>query len=296
MNTLLIDKIQKIKEEYKKNKYVFISQNTVIELIKGLGAQDKDINELSEYGDYLAQDPTLSFRHSRTGRYLFDNEEKNISRLEYQPFVLTKEDGFIREDSGAKRHFRAIDDRWQFNTAYQALLKLKMLLIQDNHFTPRHTSNAKSSKLLSTVFHLRLIAQPDSLSELSIEGVHQDGVDHTMIIMANKNNVKNNSGAIRVHTTEEPIGTPWQDVNPSNILYEHNNAQYLDILLVADNELNHSGTPIFTDDNKKSAYQDFIIMLSRHPRVESHPSYQFDSTNLHPDLPLTVQLSETELI
>ncbi|EMP4353278.1 2OG-Fe dioxygenase family protein [Proteus mirabilis] len=292
MNDLLTNKINKIKEEYKNNKYVFIPQKIVIDLIKQLGATEKDIDTLIEYGDYLAQDPTLSFRHSRTGRYLFDNEAKTISRLEYQPFVLTEEDGFIREDSGAQRHFRAIDDRWQSNTAYQALLKLKMLLIEGNRFTPRRLTDQQSPKSISTVFHLRLIAEPNSLSELSIEGVHKDGVDHTMIVMMNKNNVKDNSGALRVHSPQEAIGTPWQDINPNNVLYEHNNAQYLDILLIADNELNHSGTPIFTHDNNHSAYQDFIVLLSRYPTVDTHPSHQFDSTQLHPDLPLTLHLNK----
>lgn len=293
MNSLLINKISEIRKEYKNNKYVFIPQNIVIDLIKQLGAEEKDINTLVEYGDYLAQDPTLSFRHSRTGRYLFDNDIETISRLEYQPFVLTEEDGFIREDSGAQRHFRALDDRWQSNTAYQALLKLKMLLIQGNTFTPRHLTDQNSPKSISTVFHLRLIAQPDSLSELSIEGVHKDGVDHTMIVMMNKNNVKDNTGALRVHSPKEAIGTPWQEINPENVLYEHNNAQYLDVLLIADNELNHSGTPIFTHDNKNQAYQDFIVLLSRYPTVDTHPSHKFDSMNAHPDLPLTLYLNQS---
>ncbi|QHP75193.1 hypothetical protein EKQ45_04090 [Proteus vulgaris] len=293
MNSLLINKISEIRKEYKNNKYVFIPQNIVIDLIKQLGAEEKDINTLMEYGDYLAQDPTLSFRHSRTGRYLFDNDIETISRLEYQPFVLTEEDGFIREDSGAQRHFRALDDRWQSNTAYQALLKLKMLLIQGNTFTPRHLTDQNSPKSISTVFHLRLIAQPDSLSELSIEGVHKDGVDHTMIVMMNKNNVKDNTGTLRVHSPKEAIGTPWQEINPENVLYEHNNAQYLDVLLIADNELNHSGTPIFTHDNKNQAYQDFIVLLSRYPTVDTHPSHKFDSMNAHPDLPLTLYLNQS---
>lgn len=293
MNSLLINKINEIKKEYKNNKYVFIPQNVVINLIKQLGAEEKDINTLIEYGDYLAQDPTLSFRHSRTGRYLFNNDIETISRLEYQPFVLTEEDGFIREDSGAQRHFRALDDRWQSNTAYQALLKLKMLLIQGNTFTPRHLTDQQSPKSISTVFHLRLIAQPDSLSELSIEGVHKDGVDHTMIVMMNKHNVKDNTGALRVHSPQEAIGTPWQEINPENVLYEHNNAQYLDVLLIADNELNHSGTPIFTHDNKNQAYQDVMVLLSRYPTVDTHPSHKFDSMNAHPDLPLTLYLNQS---
>ena len=293
MNNLLTNKINEIKKEYKNNKYVFIPQNVVIDLIKQLGAEEKDINTLIEYGDYLAQDPTLSFRHSRTGRYLFDNDIETISRLEYQPFVLTEEDGFIREDSGAQRHFRALDDRWQSNTAYQTLLKLKMLLIQGNTFTPRHLTDQQSPKSISTVFHLRLIAQPDSLSELSIEGVHKDGVDHTMIVTMNKHNVKDNTGALRVHSPQEAIGTPWQEINPENVLYEHNNAQYLDVLLIADNELNHSGTPIFTHDNKNQAYQDFMVLLSRYPTVDAHPSHKFDSMNAHPDLPLTLYLNQS---
>ncbi|VTP81665.1 Uncharacterized protein conserved in bacteria (DUF2257) [Proteus vulgaris] len=125
MNSLLINKISEMKKEYKNNKYLFIPQILVIDLIKQLGAEEKDINTLMEYGDYLAQDPTLSFRYSRTGRYLFDNDLETISRLEYQPFVLTEEDGFIREDSGAQRHFRALDDRWQSKYRLSSLIKIK---------------------------------------------------------------------------------------------------------------------------------------------------------------------------
>ena len=85
-----------------------------------------------------------------------------------------------------------------------------------------------------------------------------------MIVMMNKNNVKNNSGA---HFTcsflKQLILHLGKILIPNNVLYEHNNAQYLDILLIADNELNHSGTPIFTHDNNHFAYQDFIVLLSR---------------------------------
>ena len=56
--------------------------------------------------------------------------------------------------------------------------------------------------------------------------------------------------------------------------------------------LNHSGTPIFTHDNKNQAYQDFIVLLSRYPTVDSHPSHKFDSMNSHPDLPLTLYLNQ----
>ena len=110
----------------------------------------------------LAPDATFSIMRAKT-----------ISRLEYQPFVLTEEDGFIREDSGAQRHFRAIDDRWQSNTAYQALLKLKMLLIEGKSIYTTPLNRSTIPKSISTVFHLRLIAEPNSLSELSIEGVHK---------------------------------------------------------------------------------------------------------------------------
>mgnify|MGYP001088409120 CR=1 FL=1 len=42
MNDLLTNKINKIKEEYKNNKYVFIPQKIVIDLIKQLGATEKE--------------------------------------------------------------------------------------------------------------------------------------------------------------------------------------------------------------------------------------------------------------
>lgn len=54
MNSLLTNKINEIKKEYQNNKYVFIPQNIVLDLIKQLGAQENDINVLINYGDYLA--------------------------------------------------------------------------------------------------------------------------------------------------------------------------------------------------------------------------------------------------
>ena len=108
MNDLLTNKINKIKEEYKIIN-MFYSTKIVIDLIKQLGATEKDIDTLIEYGDYLAQSYYCRFvTLSRTLPFSI-MRAKTISRLEYQPFVLT-EDGFIREDSGAQRHFRAIDD------------------------------------------------------------------------------------------------------------------------------------------------------------------------------------------
>ncbi|EEG84969.1 hypothetical protein PROPEN_03334 [Proteus penneri ATCC 35198] len=109
-----------------------------------------------EYGDYLAQDPTLSFRHTRTGRYLFDNDIETISRLEYQPFVLTEEDGFIREDSGAQRHFRALDDRWQSNTAYQALLKFKNAINSRKYIYPSSLNRSTIAKINIDCFSFKI--------------------------------------------------------------------------------------------------------------------------------------------
>lgn len=294
MNNALKDKINKIRAEYNKNKCVLIRQETVLEIIKQLGATDEDINDFYHYGEYLASDPTLSYRQSRTGRYLFDNNEKTISRLEYQPFVLTEEDGFIREDSGKQRHFRGLDDRWQNNTAYQGMLKLNLLLMQNCSFPPRHQNTETRSQLLATAFHIKMNAKPNSLSELSIEGVHQDGVDHTMITMMNKHNVKDSTGTLRVHSLAEPFSVPWDKVDPNKILLQNPNAKYLDTLLVADSLLNHSGTPIFNDDNSKPADLDLFLLLSRYPRDKSHPSYKFDSMRLHPDLPLTLKLTPEE--
>lgn len=41
MNSLLINKISEMKKEYKNNKYLFIPQILVIDLIKQLGAEER---------------------------------------------------------------------------------------------------------------------------------------------------------------------------------------------------------------------------------------------------------------
>ncbi len=61
----------------------------------------------------------LPFRKSRNGRFCFDFDRAQIERLEFQPFVLSVEEDFIRYDSGKVRHFRGINDDLQLNTAFR---------------------------------------------------------------------------------------------------------------------------------------------------------------------------------
>nr|WP_212995109.1 2OG-Fe dioxygenase family protein [Elizabethkingia argenteiflava] len=49
----------------------------------------------------------------------------------------------------------------------------------------------QSEKWISTVFNLRTITTPILIGEPALEGVHTDGVDHTMTILLNhKKHVK----------------------------------------------------------------------------------------------------------
>ncbi|EOV4647841.1 2OG-Fe dioxygenase family protein [Vibrio parahaemolyticus] len=54
------------------------------------------------------------------------------------------------------------------------------LVCHDVATAPRKYLNYDSPNWVSTVFHLRTVTSPSLVGEPALEGVHTDGVDHTM--------------------------------------------------------------------------------------------------------------------
>ncbi len=117
--------LDEVKKAYQEHRSAFIPGATMQAILLALGARPEDFARLQQVSANLADDPTLPFRKSRNGRFCFDFDRARIERLEFQPFVLSVEEDFIRYDSGKVRHFRGINDDLQLNTAFQALMKFK---------------------------------------------------------------------------------------------------------------------------------------------------------------------------
>ncbi|MBK0032627.1 2OG-Fe dioxygenase family protein [Erwinia sp. S43] len=74
-------------------------------ILREMGATDEDFDGLKAVSNNLGADPTLPFRESRNGRFELNFLTSKINRIEFQPFVLSAQEDFVRHDSGKVRGF-----------------------------------------------------------------------------------------------------------------------------------------------------------------------------------------------
>ncbi|CNL96409.1 2OG-Fe dioxygenase family protein [Yersinia frederiksenii] len=282
--------LNNIKEEYQKNRSIFIPGHIIRKIILSLKVDPADFTKLESISNHLISDPTLPFRKTKTGRFCFNFKNSTIERIEFQPFVLSAEEDFVRHDSGETRCFRGIGDDLQLNTVFQALMMIKAYLVSDVTVAPRPKLNQDSHQSLCTVFNLRTVTTPILLGEPSLEGVHSDGADHTMTIFLGSKNMSSNSAKTFVHDMKQKNGLSHNEIDRSYVLKEIQHKKFLDTLLFVDHERKHSLTPIFAQDKTKEATRDMLIMLTRKPVEDGHISFQYDSFLPHREIPLTFNM------
>lgn len=278
--------IQDIRSEYRKRRFVFVPKSEMIAALYAFHDNiEEDLERLADAGRALPSDPTLPFRRSRNGRFLFNANDNRFTRLEFQPFVLTDEEEFVREDSGEFRHFRGLQDDIQWNSVFRALMAFKAFVAFPIHTEERRNLDYQSREFISTVFHLRTITNSMLLGEPAREGVHSDGVDHTMTTLLYHRNMRSDSAVSAIHDNAQETGRPWDETDPEHQIGQVQHLNPLDTLLIADNELKHSVSPVFPVTAYTDAIRDMLIVFSRKPALPKHPSAEVDSRKPHPDLP-----------
>ncbi len=280
-------KIQLLKEQYIKNRVLFIDGRDVIELLIMLGSTEDDLNNLQNISEKLYADPTLNFRQSRNGRFCYRAREEKIYRTKFQPFVLSTEEDFIRHDSGKVRNFVGLNEDLVNNLAFQNLLKIKYTLISDMRFNQRNFLDYTSEDWITTLFHLRTITTPKILGEPALEGVHSDGVDHTMTTLLGHHNMSDDSAITHIHSMNEKSGIRVDDINQEFLLNKFQHKKFLDTVFIVDHERKHSLTPLFPKNSTEIATRDMLIFFTRKPCLPNHISYQYDSVDAHPDYPVS---------
>lgn len=282
----LIKMIHSIRLNYFQNRFIFIEGDKMEEILQFLGATSQDLQKLKSSGNSLPQDPTLLFRKSRNGRFLINLKKQTISRLAFQPFVLSEEEDFCRSDSGMLRYFRGIEDNTQNNSAFQALIKFKSFMISDFPIENRLNLHDSFDKWVSTIFQLRTITSTELIGEPAQEGVHSDGVEHTMTTFINSTNMSKDSAISKIHTNEQKTGVHWADVDNKFVLGKVRHQHFLDTLFIVDSELKHSVSHLKCVDKSQAAIRDMIILFTRRPKNEYHSTFKYDSLNLHLEIPL----------
>ncbi|MFI9721790.1 2OG-Fe dioxygenase family protein [Streptomyces sp. NPDC052396] len=240
--------------------------------------------------DGLVGDPTLPFRKSRNGRFCLDPVARQARRLEFQPFVLSKEEDFVRHDSGELRVFDEVRDDLQLNTAFQALLAFKLLLIEGVETARRPLLDYRSTDWICTLFNLRTVTEAGLLGEPALEGVHSDGVDHTMTTLLGSTNMTEDSAVTYLHDMREANAGRWHETDPELLLGSVRHHRFLDTLLVVDHERKHSVSPVVAADPGRPSTRDMLIFFTRRPAGPGHVSHQHDSLRPHTGLPMSVDL------
>ncbi|MEU8877892.1 2OG-Fe dioxygenase family protein [Streptomyces javensis] len=288
-DTLASD-IAEIRCSYVRDRFAFVPSAKMVRIVRDLGATDEDLDRLRTIGDTLESDPTLPFRKTRTGRFGFDPVAMEVRRLEFQPFMLSTEDDFVRHDAGQVRIFDEIRDDLQLNTALQALFVFKFLVFDGMKVEQRPKLDYDSDRWVCTLLNVRTITDGDLIGEPALEGVHSDGVDHTMTTYLGSENMTEDSAVTFLHEMDEVNGARWHDTNPELVRARAQHREFLDTCLIVDHELKHSVSTLRAVDPDRPATRDLLAFLTRRPVAEDHHSHEFDSPAPHPAMPMTVPL------
>ncbi|KAF2150240.1 hypothetical protein K461DRAFT_329262 [Myriangium duriaei CBS 260.36] len=286
-------KIMTIRQQYLEDRAVFVQGKELVPLLIALGAREEDIAGMKTVSERLWDDPTLPFRKSRNGRFCLDWDTRSLRRLEFQPFALSLEEDFKRHDSGQIRIFDEIENDLQLNSVFQALLAFKSIVMHGVPFTHRHNLDYSVNKWVSTVFNLRTVTTPNMLGEPALEGVHTDGVDHTMTTFLGAKNMAPNSAVTFMHDMAETTGSHLSKTTVEMIRARIQHKSFLDTLMIVDNERKHSISPVYAVDPTKEATRDMLIFFTRKPvekRQKDHVSGSIDSFRPHTGKPMEVPL------
>lgn len=280
----------RLKEKFTKERVIFLEGNHMATILQGLGATAEDLEAIHSVSDTLPLDPTLPFRRSKNCRLIYDFGKNELRRLEFQPFMLSAEEDFVRYDSGQERIFAEIENDLQTNTVLHALFIFKTYMFRDEDFIHRLKLDYTTDNFICTLFNLRTVTTPDSIGEPALEGVHSDGVDFTMTTFLGSENMTEDSATTFVHDNQEQNALKWNETDPKFLLGQHHHSHFLDTLLFFDHERKHSLSPVRAVDTTKESTRDMLIFFTRKPLQKNHPSFKYDSLNDHQELPLSVDL------
>ncbi|KAH7025277.1 2OG-Fe dioxygenase-domain-containing protein [Microdochium trichocladiopsis] len=285
-----IGRIMQWRRRYVSERCIFIHHDEMAELLRGLGAVEEDFARLQVVSEHLYADPTLPFRKSRNGRFCIDFDTKSVRRLEFQPFALSTEEDFKRYDSDKVRIFDEIEDELQLNSVLQALMAFKAIMVHGVETEHRPKMDYSGNKWVCTLFNVRTITRPDLLGEPALEGVHTDGVDHTMTTFLGSKNMAPHSAVTLLHDPSETTGISFDQVTPSKIHARAQHRHFLDTLLVTDREYKHSLSPVFPQDSTLESTRDMLVFFTRKPVTDDHISASIDSLKPHRGMPMEVPI------
>ncbi|MGO6992984.1 2OG-Fe dioxygenase family protein [Rhizobium johnstonii] len=290
IEVMTIFSMESLRHRYAADRYIFIPGREMISVLTTFGANVEELYELQSAWDQLADDPTLAYRRSRNGRFLIDFQGMSASRLEQQGFRLSSDEDFVRHDSGTVRTFAPIMGDIQNLSIVQALFRFKAALIKGLDIRPRPGLQPGQEQLVSTAFALRTISGNGLIGEPAAEGVHSDGVEHTLTMLVNVNNLTGDSAISTLHFNEETTGIHTNKVDERWVAGRVRHSQPLDTLVIVDTERKHSLTQVKQQVSDSLATRDMLILFTRRPCAPGHGSFAYDSLEPNMEHPLSFPL------
>lgn len=282
--------IRDLRSLYIRDRALFIEGDRMTEVLTGLGAYAEDFEAIRQVSDSLGEDPTLPFRKSKNGRFCFDPAQSLIYRTEFQPFILSAEEDFVRHDSGKVRRFMEVGDDLQLNSAFQAMLVFKFLISKGVEVQHRPGLDYNDDRQVCTLFNLRTVTTPQLTGHPALEGVHSDGVDHTMTTFLGSGNITHDSAITFLHDMREKNSIRWDEADHSLLLEQWQHRKFLDTLLIVDHERKHSLSPVQAVDPNHKATRDMLVFFTRKPTAKGHISRLYDSLRPHEQMPMSVRV------
>lgn len=270
-----------LRQAYLRDGCIFIKGEDLIPILLGIGAREEDFNKLRKVSHYLDPDPTVNYRTLRSGRFSVNMSAGTIERLERQPFILTTVENYKRNDSDIPRDFGDFDENHQDNTVIQAMVVLKAWITQNIPVLPRPGLDYEKDTVLTEIFNVHTFTDQGIQGYPALEGVHQDGSDHTMTVILGASNITPDSGITFVHARDEITGVQHSETRMELLKGRYQHRDFLDTLLFKDNSTKHSVTPVYALDKSQPSYRDMFVIFSRKPRSETHLSGQPDSLKAH---------------
>ncbi|KAJ5210670.1 Protein of unknown function DUF2257 [Penicillium cf. griseofulvum] len=285
-----VAKILEFRTTYLQEKRIFLEGEALIPVLRGLGATQDSFEHMRLVSDHLGKDPTVDYRTIGLGRFALDREKSQAMRLEDQLFALTEEENYKRHDSGVARDFPPLGSEFQHNTVIQALMVFKSIMMEGFPLDQRQGLDYASNSWICNVFNVRTFTDKDIQGHPALEGVHQDGGDHTMTVFLHSENLRQDSGITSVHDNNETTGISGYEAKPGFIIDRVQHRHYLDTLMFADNSYKHSVTPVYISPGEDRAVRDMLVLITRKPKLPGHPTKIMDSMEANRLLPLRFPL------
>lgn len=178
------------------------------------------------------------YRHRRYAEFRQATSADDIEELPTKTYRQSKADNYL--NGGIDRHYSSVLPDIKRNSAFRAILRYFQDLI------PPTAPPAKA--WLVQVFQNRIYARAQEIGKPTPEGMHRDGVDFVLALLANRANVLGGESGTYCGTTRRELST---------MTLQHPG----DYVFLDDRRLKHAVSPIFPADPSLPGHRDVLIAM-----------------------------------